>query len=228
MFQPRRLRARKPACVQTMQRNPSSFGSNIQPRPAGIGPARASIGAGRDQLFGGDLQLLTVTPDPGVLGEHSAQGFGGTLGPVLLCRCEAGVDEDDDHDRDPELRHSREPSQESTDPEQNREQVNQVAKQLLQVGGLIRLGDRGSARTPPGAALPRHSSDRRPAAEPAARVGSMRHIEMNVPPRARRRHPCEPSSRCGMPVAAAALAADARPSLSRQCGEIAYRDPCLP
>ena len=36
MSQPRRLRARKPACVQTRQRNPSSFGSNVQPRPRGI------------------------------------------------------------------------------------------------------------------------------------------------------------------------------------------------
>jgi Alcohol dehydrogenase GroES-like domain/Alcohol dehydrogenase GroES-associated len=32
--------------VQTMQRNPSSFGSNVQPRPRGIVPARASMGWG--------------------------------------------------------------------------------------------------------------------------------------------------------------------------------------
>ena len=38
--------ARKPACVQTRQRNPSSFGSNVQPRPIGIVPVRASIGSG--------------------------------------------------------------------------------------------------------------------------------------------------------------------------------------
>ena len=46
MFQPRRLRARKPACVQTRQRNPSSFGSNVQPRPSEMGPERVSIGSG--------------------------------------------------------------------------------------------------------------------------------------------------------------------------------------
>jgi hypothetical protein len=39
-------RERKPPCVQTRQRNPSSFGSNSQPRPVGIGPDRASIGSG--------------------------------------------------------------------------------------------------------------------------------------------------------------------------------------
>jgi hypothetical protein len=46
MSHPRRLRAWKVACVQTMQRNPSSFGSNVQPRSSGIGPERASIGSG--------------------------------------------------------------------------------------------------------------------------------------------------------------------------------------
>jgi hypothetical protein len=43
MSQPRRLRARKPAWVQTRQRKPSSFGSNVQPVPLGIESARASI-----------------------------------------------------------------------------------------------------------------------------------------------------------------------------------------
>ena len=46
MSQPRRLRARKPACVQTRQRKPSSFGSKIQPLPLGIESA--------------DLPLLTI------------------------------------------------------------------------------------------------------------------------------------------------------------------------
>ena len=46
MSQPRRLLARKTAWVQTRQRNPSGFGSNVQPLPWGIAPARASIGSG--------------------------------------------------------------------------------------------------------------------------------------------------------------------------------------
>jgi hypothetical protein len=46
MSQPRRLRARKLACVQTRHRKPSSFGSNLQLAPRGICPARASIGSG--------------------------------------------------------------------------------------------------------------------------------------------------------------------------------------
>ena len=46
MSQPRRLRARKTACVQERQRNPSSFGSNTQPGPPGISPEWASTGSG--------------------------------------------------------------------------------------------------------------------------------------------------------------------------------------
>ena len=46
MSQPRRLLARKPACVQTMQRNPSSLGSKTQPVPQGIGPVPLSMGWG--------------------------------------------------------------------------------------------------------------------------------------------------------------------------------------
>ena len=46
MSQPRRLRALKVACVQTRQRKPFSFGSNVHPGHRGISSERASIGSG--------------------------------------------------------------------------------------------------------------------------------------------------------------------------------------
>jgi hypothetical protein len=46
MSHPRRLRAVNLPWLQTRQRKPSSFGSNVQRLPEGIVPARASIGSG--------------------------------------------------------------------------------------------------------------------------------------------------------------------------------------
>lgn len=46
MFQPRRLRTRRPSTVETSARKPSHFTSNDHPDPVGIGPERTSIGAG--------------------------------------------------------------------------------------------------------------------------------------------------------------------------------------
>ena len=87
-----------------------------------------------DELLGGDLLLLTVTPDSSPLGEHAAQGIRGALGTVLLGGGEAGVDEDDDTDRNRKLRHPSQPGQQRPCPEQDREQVNEVVEQLLQTG----------------------------------------------------------------------------------------------
>lgn len=46
MSQPRRLRARKPSCVQTMQRNRLALARTASRDRAGFAPAQASIGSG--------------------------------------------------------------------------------------------------------------------------------------------------------------------------------------
>jgi hypothetical protein len=60
MFQPRRLRTFSPSCVQTMQRNPSSFGSNSQPLDVGITPLRVSIGSGSRRATGRAYRRRTL------------------------------------------------------------------------------------------------------------------------------------------------------------------------
>ena len=47
MFHPRRDRTRRPWCVSTSARNPSSLTSKAQPKAVGRGPERASIGSGK-------------------------------------------------------------------------------------------------------------------------------------------------------------------------------------
>lgn len=63
-FQPRRLRTRSSPCVQTRQRNPSSFGSNNQSAPCGIGPDFASIGAGSRSTWRPTIPLGRAAGDP--------------------------------------------------------------------------------------------------------------------------------------------------------------------
>lgn len=75
MSQPRRLRARNAPWVQTRQRNPSNFGSNIQPRPRGIPSDRASIGSGSRgvTLAGAYVMTSRVPSRVGMLAANGLQ-----------------------------------------------------------------------------------------------------------------------------------------------------------
>ena len=60
-----------------------------------------------DQLGGVDLHRRPVAHDGGAARQQVAQPLGGVLGPVLLDEREHAVDDDDDEDRDAQLRACR-------------------------------------------------------------------------------------------------------------------------
>ncbi|GAB3036414.1 hypothetical protein GCM10011376_17310 [Nocardioides flavus (ex Wang et al. 2016)] len=80
----------------------------------------------------GDVDRLhhAVPHDPGGGREQLAQPFGGPVGAVLLPEREHAVEQDDDHDGHGQRGHPREEGEDGGRPEQQREQVRELPRQV--------------------------------------------------------------------------------------------------
>ncbi len=87
-----------------------------------------------------DVDPPAVAADRDARGQEGAQTLGGAVGPRVLDEGEDGVEEDDGHDRDPELRQAGDDGQARRDPQHERERVDELAPETPDRGGSARGG----------------------------------------------------------------------------------------
>jgi hypothetical protein len=91
-------------------------------------PASSTTTSGYE-LDGGDALSSSLAEHGDAPWQQIVQPIGGSVGAVLLQECEQTVENDDDEDGEPELRHAGENRQTAGDPEHHRKEVNELRQQ---------------------------------------------------------------------------------------------------
>ena len=139
-----------------------------------------------DQFFGRNLLRHTVAQYGRPPGQHLSQPFGGMLGAFFLREREDAIEHNDHENRNAQLRQSGEERQSARDPEQQREEVDHLARR----GGATRAwrvapeGD--SVRVRPTAGPPARMSGRAQSCCHSADLGKSSINPCAAPPKARR------------------------------------------
>jgi hypothetical protein len=100
-----------------------------------------------DNLLGGDLARMAVAAHAHPLGQDPPQRLDRPFGAVLLGETEDSVDDDHRDDRDRQRRHAAEQCQRRPGPQQQREQIGEVAREARDPVGPLALREHVGADT---------------------------------------------------------------------------------
>ena len=107
--------------------------------PVAVGEHDEVVG---NDALGIDQQRQAIAHDHHLEGQQALQACGGLLGSVLLGESEQRVDDDDDEDRDAQLREPADDRQHAGSPEHGGEEVRELGEQFAPHRGLRRFGER--------------------------------------------------------------------------------------